>query len=249
MTLGKKLLWGGLGWALGGPIGGIIGYALASMSDSGQARLGYPGYTTGSGGQSMPRTQPGDFIVSVLVLFAKVMKADNRLLRSELDYVKSFLKRQLPPAAAQQYMILLKDILKQDYPLRDVCRQIQRSMDHPSRLELIHVLFGLSQSDGHVDPKEVDVIYKIAGYLNINENDFNSIKAMFYKDTNTAYRILGVDDSATDTDIKKAYRKMANKYHPDKVTHLGDDLRISAENKFKAVNDAYQTIKHERGMI
>jgi len=248
LALGKKLFWGGLGWALGGPIGGIIGYALASMSDGGQAGFGYQSSSSRSGNRSMPRTQSGDFIVSVLVLFGKVMKADNKILRSELDYVKAFLHRQLPHNSAQQYMTLFKDILKQDYPLRDVCRQIQHSMDHPSRLELIHVLFGLSQSDGHVHPKEVDVIHTIAGYLNINQNDFNSIKAMFYKDSNAAYQILEIDSSATDIELKKAYRKMANKYHPDKVTHLGEDLRLSAEDKFKSVNDAYQTIKQERGL-
>lgn len=218
------------------------------MSDSNQGGFGFQRQYDSSYGRTTPRTRPGDFIVSVLVLFAKVMKADDRLLKSELDYVKSFLKRQLPSYSSQEYMILFKDILDQDYPLADVCRQIQRSMDHPSRLELIHVLFGLSQSDGHVHPKEVEMIRIIAGYLNVNQNDFTSIKAMFYKDTESAYKILEIDEKATDIELKKAYRKMANKYHPDKVAHLGVDIQKTAEEKFKAVNDAYQSIKQERGL-
>jgi DnaJ like chaperone protein len=245
MSVGKKILWGGLGWALGGPIGAILGYAFASMSDGGRT------YQTGRYQQSRgyPKTQTGDFMLSLMVLLAAVMKADKRLLQSELDYIKKFLKNQFSKQDVYDFMLLFKDIIKQDYPLRDVCRQIQRSMDHPSRLELIHVLFGLSKADGHIHAEEIQVIKTIAGYLNINANDFNSIKAMFIKDAAAAYKILEIDKTTAESEIKRAYRKMATKYHPDKVSHLGEDLRILAEEKFKAVNNAYQSIKKERGMV
>ena len=239
MSLNKKLFWGGLGWVLGGPIGGILGYAWASVSDSG-SMIGYQKNIKN------PNTQPGDFIVSLMVLFAKVMKADNKLLRSELNYIKDFLNKELKSSDVQYFMILFKDILKQDYPLKDVCRQIQRSMDHPSRIELIHILFGLAFADKHIDDKEIKVIHTIAGYLNINSKDYESIKAMFIKDNTYAYKILEIDPSCNDDEVKKGYRKMANKYHPDKVSHLGIDLQHIAEEKFKAVNNAYQTIKKER---
>ena len=239
MSLNKKLFWGGLGWVLGGPIGGILGYAWASMSDSGSIK----GYKKNI---SNPNTQPGDFIVSLMVLFAKVMKADNKLLRSELNYIKDFLNKELKSSDVQYFMILFKDILKQDYPLKDVSRQIQRSMDHPSRIELIHILFGLAFADKQIDDKEIKVIHTIAGYLNINSKDYESIKAMFIKDNTYAYKILEIDPSCNDDEVKKGYRKMANKYHPDKVSHLGIDLQHIAEEKFKAVNNAYQTIKKER---
>ncbi|MBL7013481.1 MAG: TerB family tellurite resistance protein [Candidatus Marinimicrobia bacterium] len=240
MAVGKKLFWGGLGWALAGPIGGIIGYAIAGMSDNQSS------YTYTQAGKA--HTQPGDFIVSILVLLAKVMKADGKLLKSELDYVRKFLSGQFPNHQVQQFMTLFKDILDKDYPLKDVCRQIQRQMDHPSRLELIHILFGLSAADGHVDETEIRVIHTMAGYLNVNQNDFESIKAMFIPNTSAAFTILETDPKATNDEIKKAYRKMANKYHPDKVTHLGEDFQKLAEDKFKAVNDAYHSIKKERGI-
>ena len=145
-------------------------------------------------------------------------------------------------------MLVFKDILEQEYPLKDVCRQIQRSMDHPSRLELIHILYGLSQSDGHVHPSEIRIIQTIANYLNISSNDYASIKAMFAKDENAAYRILEIDPSTSDKQVKEAYRKMANKYHPDKVAHLGQKMQTVAEEKFKSVNDAYQQIKKDRNL-
>lgn len=243
MSLGKKMLYGGLGWALGGPIGAIIGYSLASIS--GKQNFNFSGSYQSKG---YPRTQPGDFIVSILVLFGAVMKADKKMLKSELEYVKEFLSAQFNQNQVQDFMILFKDIIKQDYALKDVCRQIVRSMDHPSRLELIHILFGLSKADGNVHKDEVELIQRIAKYLNINKNDFNSIEAMFFRNTLSDYTILEIKPSASDGDLKKAFRKMATKYHPDKVNHLGNDLKKLAEDKFKSVNEAYQNINKERGL-
>ncbi len=241
MSVGKKILWGGLGWVLGGPIGAIVGYSLAGIT--GQSMNSY-----GSSYQrrQYPQTQPGDFIVCLLVLFGAVMKADNKMLKSELNFVKNFLSKQFSQNEVRNFMILFKDIIKQDYPLRDVCKQIVRSMDHPSRLELVHILFGLSNSDGQIDTSEINLLGTISGYLNINKHDFNSIKAMFVHDTLSDYNILEIDPNSTDDEVKKAYRKMAIKYHPDKVSHLGDELKNIAEEKFKSVNDAYQSIKKER---
>ena len=234
MISGKQILWGSLGWAFAGPIGGILGVIFAGSSEKNYRQV--------------KQSQAGDFMVSLLVLFAKVMKADGKLLKSELDYVKSFLKRNLSRQQAQVFIKMFQEILKQEYSTAEVCRQIQRSMDHPSRLELMHVLFGLSASDGEIHPEEVRVIHTISGYLNISNKDYESIKAIFIKDINSVYKILEIDSSASDNDVKKAYRKMAVKYHPDKVAHLGKEIQKTAEEKFKAVNDAYSEIKKQRKM-
>lgn len=244
MPIDKKWIWGGLGWVMGGPIGGILGYAIGAMS-SNQASQWNSSVRQGG---AYKQTKSGDFVISLLVLFAVVMKADGQLLKSELDYIKKFLVQQFGNQQAKRFMTIFKDILEQDYPLKDVCRQIQRSMDHPSRLELIHVLFGLSAADGHVHPDEVRVIQTISNYLNINSRDYDSIKAMFTKDPSTHYKILEIQESASDAEVKKAYRKMANKYHPDKVAHLGEEMQKLAEEKFKSVNDAYHQIKKNRDM-
>ena len=193
MSFNKKLLWGGLGWVVAGPIGAILGYAYGSMSS--ESTMGNIGMNHRS--RRSAKTRHGDFVISVLVLLAKVMKADGKLLRSELDYVKNFLKQQFGVQQAKELMMVFKEILDQDYPLRDVCRQIQRSMDHPSRLELIHILYGLSASDGDVHEKEVHVIQSIANYLNINKNDYESIKAVFAKDSEAPYRLLEIDPSSS----------------------------------------------------
>jgi len=246
MGIGSRLLWGGLGWAFGGPIGAIVGYTLATMSEARRGDRSSSSFMGMGTPVGYPRTKPGDFTVSLLVLFGYVMKADKQLLKTELEYVKQFLSRNFGVDNAKDLMILFKDILKQEYSLSTVCSQIKRHMDHPSRLEMIHVLFGLSQADNHIHPLESEAILKIARYLGISQADFNSIKAMFVSDTTAAYQILKVDPNTSPDEIKRAYRKMANKYHPDKVHHLGDDFQRLAEEKFKAISDAYRQIKKER---
>ena len=235
MISGKQILWGTLGWAFGGPIGGILGVIFAGSGDQ-------------SSYKTIKESQAGDFMVSLLVLFAKVMKADGKLLKSELDYVKSFLKRNLSSKQSSVFIGMFQEVLKQDYSIAEVCGQIQKSMDHPSRLELLHVLFGLSAADGEMHPQEVKVINTISGYLNISKKDYESIKAIFIKDMYSSYKILEIESNASDSEIKKAYRKMAIKYHPDKVAHLGKEIQSTAEEKFKAVSDAYTEIKKKRNI-
>ena len=238
-----KWLWGGMGWAMFGPIGGIMGYTLGSMSENTRGfHSNYQGYSG-----NVP-TSGGDFGSALLILFAVVMKADSELKKSEIDFVKKFFIQQLDKDYAQDRMNLFKEILKQDFALQDICLQIKANMDHPARLQMLHILFGLSQADGDVHHLEVKVIHTISNYMGISVNDFESIQAMFYKDTDAPYKILEISPDATNTDVKKAYRKMATKFHPDKVHHLGEEFQKMAEGKFKSLNDAYQQINKERGI-
>jgi DnaJ like chaperone protein len=122
-------------------------------------------------------------------------------------------------------------------------------MDYSSRLQLVHLLFNISVSDATVHAAELEAIEKMSGYLGINFSDFTSIKNMFVPETDSAYKILEIESTATDEEVKKAYRKMALKYHPDKVSHLGEEFRKTAEEKFKKVNEAYERIKKERNIV
>jgi len=239
--MGKYGKWiaGGLGWAFLGPIGGIIGFALGSLLDeSSTIKPGYSGQATRN-----------NFLVSLLVLVSAVMKADGKVMKSELEYVKTYFRRNFGEAAASEALVLLRDILKQKVPLRDVSHQIRDNMDYPSRLQLLHFLFGIAHADRIVSPQEVEVITNIASYLGISNADLNSIKSMFIDSTEAYYKVLEVSPNATNEEIKKAYRNMALKYHPDKVGYLGDDIRKAAEDKFQKVNQAYETIKKERGFV
>jgi len=233
-----KWVGGGLGWAFGGPIGAILGFAFGSMFD---------GMQSGKYAHEAGTTARGDFNVSLLILSAAVMKADNSITKSELDYVKAFLIRQFGQQVGQEQLLALREILKQEYSVADVSRQIGQYMDYSARLQLLHYLFGLSGADGHTHPKEIELIETISSYLGIRMPDLKSIRAMFVKDINNAYQILDTTPDANEEELKKAYRKMAVKYHPDKVAHLGEDVKKSATEKFQKVQAAYEEIKKQRG--
>lgn len=241
-----KWIGGGLGAALGGPLGAVLGFALGAALDEAdvtvQQQAGGNAYS--SAGSS---TASGDFAASLLVLSAAVMKSDGRTMKSELDFVKKFFVAQFGERVASEQVQLLKEILKQEIPLYDVCLQIKHFMPHAQRLQIVHYLFGISQADGHVHPKELDVIHTISNYLGVNINDFNSLKAMYFRDAESDYKILEIESSASVEEIKKAYRKMAVKFHPDKVLDLGEEFQKAAKEKFQKVQEAYENIKKQRG--
>jgi DnaJ like chaperone protein len=229
-----KWIGGGLGWAFGGPIGAILGFAMGSMFDGSQGN--YKG------------TARGDFAMSLLVLSAAVMKADGKVVKSELEYVKSFFLRQFGVEETERLVLMLKEVLNQEINVREVSAQIGQYMDSPSKLQLLHYLFGIASADGQYHASEVDVIEQIAGYMGIRASDYASIRAMFVRNINSAYDILEIVPEATNDEVKKAYRRLAVEYHPDKVAHLGEDIRKSATEKFQTLNAAYDQIKKQRGM-
>jgi DnaJ like chaperone protein len=238
-----KWIGGGLGWAFGGPIGGLIGFFFGSMFDNMNTPLA--DYTASPGKMT---TRPGDFSVSLLILSAAVMRSDGKVMRSELDFVRNFFMRQFGHETTEAQMPMLREILKQEIDLPQICMQIKQYMDYPSRLQLLHFLFGVAQADGSFHPTEVKTIEQIGHLLGIRQPEFASVKAMFVKDTTSAYKILEISPEATDEEVKKAYRKMALKYHPDRVTHLGDDVQKAANAKFQELNTAYNEIKKQRNI-
>jgi DnaJ like chaperone protein len=234
-----KWIGGGLGWVLGGgPIGAVIGFAIGAMFDSvGQVQI-----TSG-------KTTPGDYAMSLLVLIAAMLKADGKILKSELDYVKRFLVQNFGEEGAREALAMLKDILKQDIPVADVCAQMATHLDYSSRLQLLHFMFGLANADGRLDPAEEQLIAVMGHSLGITQGDLNSIHSMFRNTIEDFYKILEIEPSASDDEVKKAYRRMAVKYHPDKVAYLGEDVKKAANEKFQKLHEAYEKIKKERGMV
>jgi DnaJ like chaperone protein len=239
-----RLILTGLGWAFGGPLGGIIGYAIGALFSGNGPRVIRSQVEDTFGNTEEKR----DFNVTLLVLTAAVMKADGNVKRSELDYVKRFFLQNFGQERAENYIKMLREILEKEYNLYEVSQQVGRYMDYSSRLQLLHYLFGIADADGRVAPEELSVINTISDYMGIINSDFQSVKAMFIKETDSAYKILGVDANASDEEVKKAYREMAKKNHPDLVSNLGEEVREAAEKKFQEINAAYESIKKQRGI-
>lgn len=250
---------------IGGLIGGVLGF-FATRSFFG-AFLGYfigstfdrfntKNFKTSSSSSSYSydtsyysqRLSQNDFATALLILSAAVMKADGKILKSELDYVKLFFKQQFSTHLASKYISDFKDILKKDFVLNEVCSTINSSMPIRQRSLLIQYLFGIAQADGIVSDSEMKVIQRISSYFRISRIEFDQIKSLFYKDVSSFYKVLGVDETATNDEVKKAYRKMAIKHHPDKFSQLGEEQQNAAKKKFQKIQEAYEHIKKERSL-
>jgi DnaJ like chaperone protein len=240
-----KILGSIVGWAVGGPIGGLIGFAVGAAAE--QAGDSQPQINQNAGRRRV--THPGDFASALLVLSAAVMKADDKLMKSELDFIREFYAKNFGAHRAAEQIGILKQLLKKDIPVYEVSAQIRANMEYSQRLQLMYYLFGIAQSDGEVHAKEAAVISQIAQAMGINTSDVESLRAMYFKDTGADYKILEIEKSATDEEVKKAYRKMAIKYHPDKVRDLGEEHQKAAQEKFLKVQEAYENIKKERKMV
>ena len=187
--------------------------------------------------------------MSIIVLSAAIMKVDGAVMRSELNYVKRFFVKQFGEDAAIANIKILQGVLKQDINIYDVCRQINRNMNMPSKRLLLQYLFGVANADNSIAAAELDLLQLIAQYIGLSTADFESIKAMFVvKETVDYYSVLGITRDATDEEVRKAYKSMAVKHHPDKVSYLGEEAQKAAQEKFIKIQEAYEHIKLERGM-
>ncbi len=250
--MGKFAKWlgAGAGFTLGGPIGALIGFAVGSFIDGVSVEdLSQEQQEYQKRRQSSEReyVKSGDFEISLLILASIVIKSDGRIDKRELDFVRKYFVNLYGVHRANNAFKLFKGIVKSKISTRQVCMQIRQYMPHASRLQLLHFLFGIAQADGSIAIEEENTIHQIAGYLYINDSDYISIKAMFIKETESAYKILEITKDASDDAVKKAYRKMVKKYHPDKLVGLGEEHVKVGKQKFQKVQEAYESIKNSRG--
>jgi DnaJ like chaperone protein len=185
----------------------------------------------------------------LMALSAAVMKADGKVLKAELDYVKAFFANQFGSQFQKNQLQTLKQFLDApSIPLNQICSDIRTKMQPEVRIQLVHYLFGIAKADGDVSTSEMQQIEQIAAMLGVPSMEFESVKNMFYRNVDSDYTILGIESSATDEEVKKAYRKMAVTFHPDKVASMGEEYQKGAKEKFQNIQEAYEAIKKRRGM-
>jgi len=227
--------------------GAILGFLLGSFIDSLSSG--------GSGAQTIFRdmtrqsVSPADFELNLLSLCSIVIKADGTVSQRELDYARQYFVSTYGKEKANAIFRTFNEINKKhEISPQRICAFLNQRTRYEVRLQLLHFLFGIAQADGLVSNPEIQKIREIAGYLRVALRDFESIKAMFIKSANNAYKILEIEKSATDDELKKAYRAMAKKYHPDRVNTENEAIKKGAEEKFKQVQKAYEEIQSERGL-
>ena len=240
-------------------MGGVFGFIVGSFVENYQRVMGQAkanGYQRGR--QFSPedlfqyyqqQSTSSDFPTMLMALSAAVMKADGKVLKSELNFVKSFFNQQFGPQFSKRHLQVLKQFLdSNNIPLQRICQDIQMRMQPAVRTQLLHYLFGIAKADGDVSPSEIRVIQQISSMLGVSTVDFESVKNMFYRNVDSDYAVLGITPSASDEEVKKAYRKMAIKFHPDKVAQMGEQYQKGAKEKFQQIQDSYDAIKKRRGM-
>tara|TARA_B100000963_G_scaffold260725_1_gene228967 strand:+ start:653 stop:1408 length:756 start_codon:yes stop_codon:yes gene_type:complete len=246
----SKWLGAGIGFTFGGPIGAVLGFAAGSVFDKYTKEEFFKEQQDyqRQNRQREQQTLSGDFEISLLILASLVIKSDGKVDKRELNFVRNQFVGMYGKNRANRAFQLFKVVIKKQVSTRKVCIQIRQHMPHSSRLQLIHFLFGIAKADEYVSETEVNEIRKIAGYLFINQYDFESIKSMFYSSIDRDYKMLEIIKDTSNEEVKKAYRKMVKKYHPDKLVGLGEEHLKGAQEKFQNIQSAYERIKKERGL-
>jgi DnaJ like chaperone protein len=229
-----------IGFIAGGPFGAIVGFLIGmyveyiSKDAQNQEDIADPGGNR----EYRPSYEPNDFSRALLILIAATMNADGVAMKSELEMVKRMLVRTYGEERSRQMLLHLRDLMKQHHDITVVCRQIRMRMVYSQRLELLHVLFRVSNADSDINAQELLLLTNISVQLGVTTADFNSLKAMFITTPDAEYKILDVATTAGEEEVKKAYRKMAMRFHPDRLNGLGDSEKKAAQEKFVKVQKA-----------
>ena len=243
----------------GGPLGALAGYAIGWLFEKGAESFSNDDGTNNADGNARQQYegQRNSFLFSLLVLAAYIIKADGRVMHSEMEYVRTFLRRNFGEVAVRQgEQILLRLFERQkqmgatafNNTIHEACAEMAQHMDYAQRLQLVSFLVQLAQADGNVPQCEINALQFVAANLGISVEDINSMLNLSSgaNSLEAAYKVLGIEPNATDEEVKAAYRRMALKHHPDRVATLGDDVRRAAEKKFQEINAAKETIYKAR---
>lgn len=263
---------GFLGWMTAGPLGALAGIVLGKFFDSMMDSVNTPetqgtfedpfGRQAASNYQQATRQhtnygQRNSFLFSMLVLSSYIIKADGKVMHSEMEMVRRMLRQNFGEQAVIQGNDILKKLFDEQkrvgmqnfrQTVADCCQQIARNMNYSQRLQLLNFLVMVAQADGRVPQSEITALKECTQWMRMSADEVDSMLGLGKNDLESAYRVLGVSPNASDDEVKKAYRQLALKHHPDKVAALGDDIRKAAEKKFQEINAAKDRIWKARGL-
>lgn len=258
-----KWIGGFLGFIVtGSPLGAIAGYALGSLFDSNSDDDRADSYSYQQSTTRHSRTDEGNrnaFLFSLLVLASYIIRADGKVMHSEMNLMRQWLRTNFGADAQTEGEEILRKLFEQQKMLgnneyrsavMNSCQQIRQHMSYEQRLQLVSFLATLAQADGVVVAAEVTALKECAVNLGLSESVIDSMLNLRDAGSNldAAYKVLGVPPTATDQEVKAAYRRLALENHPDKVAALGEDVRRAAEKKFQEINAAKDTVWKARGL-
>lgn len=260
-----KWIGGFIGWMAGGPLGALAGLVIGAMFDHGMESVndssnsGTFTYDDSYNNQQQQayEGQRNSFLFALLVLAAYIIRADGKVMHSEMEVVRQFLRQNFGEAAVKQGEDILKKLFDEQKrqgtatyrnTVSDCCRQIASNMSYAERLQLINFLAIIAKADGTVGKEEIEALKDCARWMGMDMNDVDSMIGLQGDTLDDAYRVLGISPSATDDEVRSAYRKLALQHHPDRVATLGEDIRKAAEKKLQEINAAKERVYKSRGM-
>ena len=261
--MGKaKWIGGVLGFVAGvGVLGALAGFALGSMIDSmfsGEHEIKDAGQQGGyAGGSGAAYSGRNNFLFSLMVLSAHIIQADGKIMHSEMEHVRRFLRANFGEAAVSEGDAILRKLFEYrklngdavwQRQIQSACSEISMAMPYESRIQLIAFLADLVKADGKVEQVELNALRWVAQLLRIDASYVDRMFALGGESLDDAYKVLGVKSSATDDEIRKAYKKLVLENHPDKVAHLGEDIKEAATRKLQQINVAKDKIYKARNM-
>jgi len=242
-------------------LGALAGYAIGSMLENNDDS-NYNG-GSGYGGRSYENPvygQRNSFLFSMLVMASYIIKADGKVMHSEMEFVRQFLRVNFGEAAVVEGNQILLNLFEQrkkmdannpsafKNTIYECGMQIRQNMGYEERLQLLSFLAKIAQSDGSVCQTEIEALKEVATAMGMSAQEVESMLNLGGNTLEQAYKVLEIESTATDDEVKAAYRKLALKHHPDRVATLGEDVKKAAEEKFQQINNAKEMIYKARGM-
>lgn len=252
-----KWIGGYLGWSAFGPLGGLIGFVVGALFDVATGGMTGQPVTMRIGDADEQEGERNSFLMSMLVLAAYIIRADGRVMHSEMELVRNMLRQNFGEEAALEGDKILRQLFEEEkrvgnqifrLKIQQSCEQISRHMDYSGRLQLLNFLVLIAQADGSVPQSEVNALKEVAQWMQMSPSEVDSMLHLEGDTLEDAYKVLGVSPTATDDEVKRAFRKLALEHHPDRVAKLGDDVRRAAEKKFQEINAAKERIWKARGL-
>ena len=255
-----KWIGGIMGFMAGGPLGALAGFALGSLFDNAQDTYSM-GDDNGADNQNDAYAgQRNSFLFSMLVLASYIIRADGKIMHSEMEFVRQFLRVNFGEAAVEQGQQILLNLFEQRkqmdrqnpnafrYTIQQCGAQIAANLSYEQRLQLLDFLAKIAQSDGNVCKEEIEALKEVAISMGLSEKEVDSMLSLSGSSLEDAYKVLEIEPTATDDEVRAAYRRLALKHHPDRGATLGEDIRTAAEEKFQHINAAKERIYKARGI-
>ncbi len=245
MTWFGKIMGGSVGFMLGGPIGALIGVSLGHALIDDKTRAGYAeqGRLTGQ------EQRQAVFFTAIFAMLGKMAKADGRVCEHEIGVVRTFMrdKLRLDPVTQKFAMGVFNEAKDNNTPFEDYARQFGQVFQREPQLRTMffEMLFSVALADGVLHPAEEKILRSAPSLLGLQSNAYEMVKRQFVSDLSHYYAVLGLENGADASAVKKAYRKLVSEYHPDKVVSKGlpEDFIKFAEEKFREINEAYEAIQ------